>query len=88
VCARADATPYTREDTPMRHRYTQIDATDLPAQGNLRWDTTGADRGQIVEVSYSHGARSYRSEAGRGDPYMRIIDHSDGSIEYYRRRPR
>lgn len=59
--------------------YVRIPSVDLPS--DIRWDTSRADQGQIVEHSYASPGSA--SEAGEGDPYYRILDHSTGNAEYY-----
>lgn len=48
---------------------------------SVRFDVPRRNQGQIVEVAY--GALG-AGEAGRGDPWMRVIDRSDGSTTFWR----
>lgn len=48
----------------------------------VRFDTPRRNQGQIVEVSFGTFGRA---EADDGDPYMKITDHSDGSVSCYKR---
>jgi hypothetical protein len=69
--------------------YDPIGASMLPAGGKIIWVTPRRCQGQIVEVSYSRGipaGKGINYEADAGDPYMRVIDHSDGHVAYYVRR--
>lgn len=61
--------------------YTEVPASEVP--GNLRWDTPGRSRGQMVEVSWAQPG--VKDEAGPGDLWKRVTDHSDRSTWYYRR---
>lgn len=63
----------------MSKGYQQINESDVP--GDLRWDTPRAHQGQTVEHSYAKPGSA--GEAGDGDPYYRILDHSTGSTTYY-----
>lgn len=62
-------------------RFVRCEESEIP---DVRWDTPRRHQGQIVEVSYASWPRSSR-EADVLDPYKRVIDHSDGTVEYYRR---
>lgn len=66
--------------TTNRPVYARIDA----APAYLVWVTPRANQGQIVEVSYATGVRGPGAnyDACEGDPWRRIIDHSDGTTEY------
>jgi hypothetical protein len=69
--------------------YDPIGASMLPAGGKIIWVTPRRCQGQIVEVSYSLGipaGKNINYEADLGDPYMRVIDNSDGHVAYYVRR--
>ena len=70
-----------RQQTDADDPWYPIPAWEVP--GNVRFDTLRHDQGQIVERSYGTFGRA---EAGSCDPYMRLIDHSDSSIAFYRRR--
>lgn len=63
--------------------YKPISLAELP--DGLIFHTPRQNQGQIVEVSYSSGRPGDRSEAGPGDTYKRVVDHSDGTTDYYRR---
>lgn len=56
-----------------------------PAPKGWGYYTLGRDQGQIVEVSYGRylldGSEPYGDER---DGYMRVIDHSDQSVTYYK----
>lgn len=70
-----------RRETPTNSPWEPIPSWQVP--DGIRFDTLARDQGQIVEYSYGiFGA----TEAGSCDPYMRIIDHSDGSYMFYKRR--
>lgn len=62
----------------MAHRYVKISKSQVPA--GVRFDTPRWNAGQIIEVQY--GTHS-RYEAGDGDPWKRVIDHSVGGAEEY-----
>jgi hypothetical protein len=77
----ADRVRAGRGEGPEEASYVPIPASDVPRR--VRFDTPGYLQGQIVETSFGTFGRA---EAGDGDPYMRVIDHSGGPVRYYRRR--
>jgi hypothetical protein len=77
----ADRVRAGRGEEPTEAPYYPIPASDVPRR--VRFDTPGFYQGQVVETSFGTFGRA---EAGDGDPYMRVIDHSGGPVRYYRRR--
>lgn len=61
-------------------KYIKCSKSEIP--GSVRFDVPGPNQGQIVEVAYGGFGRA---EHGPGDPYKRVTDLSDRSVEYYRR---
>lgn len=66
----------------MSKQYKRVDETEYLK--SMSWDTPRSEQGQIVQTSYSTGHPG-REPAGPGDRYMRVVDGSDGSVEYYQR---
>ena len=67
-------------------KYIEVSRQAIPS--DLRWDVSGRDHGQIIEVAYAH-ARNAKSEACSGAAYKRVTDASEptGSpnrVAYYR----
>lgn len=59
--------------------YVECREGDVPE--GVRFDTPRINQGQIVEYCYGTFGRS---EAGYGDPFRLIIDHSNNSRTYYK----
>lgn len=70
--------------TTVKVTYTEVPESKVPA--GARWTTPRANQGQTVEVSYSTGNPRQRDESGRGDRFQRVVDHSDRSVWYGRRK--
>lgn len=66
--------------------YKPIPASEVP-QG-LIFHVPRQNQGQIVEVAYASSSPGDYTEACHGDAYKRVTDHSDRSVEYYRRTSR
>ena len=62
--------------------YVKCEPSDVPE--NIRFDVPLRNQGQIVEVAFGV-PNQVRSIADDGDPYMRITDHGDGSVQFYKR---
>jgi hypothetical protein len=63
-----------------KYKYVRCPAAAVPDR--IRFDVPRRNQGQIVEVAYG---TSGRGEADRGDPFMRVVDLSDGlPPDYYR----
>ena len=59
--------------------YIKVDEASVP--GNIRFDVPGRNQGQIVEIAYGGWGRH---EHDVGDPYQRVTDRSDRSVQYYK----
>ncbi len=66
--------------TSKASKYIRISESQIPE--GVRFDVPGPNQGQIVEVAYGGFGRA---EHGDGDPYKRVTDRSDRSVEYYKR---
>ncbi len=60
--------------------YVRISESQIPE--GVRFDVTGPNQGQIVEVAYGGFGRA---EHGQGDPYKRVTDKSDRTVAYFKR---
>jgi hypothetical protein len=63
----------------MSKRYIECRESDIPA--GVRFDVPRRHQGQIVEVAFGGFDRA---EHDHGDPYKRITDRSDRSVNYYK----
>lgn len=61
-------------------RYEPCNLSDIP--DGVRFDVPRRNQGQIIEVAYGDFGRSPNDN---GDPWKRVVDRSDGSVQYYRR---
>lgn len=68
----------TREGT---FRYRKTAAERVPT--DVRWTVPRRCQGQIVEAAW--GRVGARTDSGPGDMYYRVADHSDGTVEHFRR---
>ena len=64
-------------------KYVEISKTDVP--GDIQFDVTGRNQGQIVEVAYGGRDPHPRGEYSAGEPFKRVIDTSEGRTPTYYR---
>ena len=64
--------------TNTHAKYVPIDASQIP--DDVRFDIPRRNQGQIVLVAYGGDSRGEHDE---GDPYMRVVDQSEGQEAAY-----